>query len=163
MIKKIFCLIISTLLIFLFFSCETNINSMIEDYNSNFIPDPEMIKTSGPSPGDKDFTEGSLLEDEYFVWEDATLNISAPQNCAEYSWIISDPNDEDDTPIHIHHLGHNYNETYNVWNRKDFCINILDSGLEVNKVYKLTLRITSKEGIKYTDSAAVVVYQHLYL
>lgn len=163
MIKKILLIITSTLLLSLIISCDTSIDNIIEDYNSNFTPDPDMIKTSGPSPGEDDFTEDVMLENEYFIWDDSIFILAAPEFCVEYSWIITDPDDSTNTPVPVHQYGEPETLFHQIWKGRDFCINIIDSGLITNKVYKLTLKAISKEGHVYQDTAALVVYKHLIL
>lgn len=143
----------------LFCACSTDMTVIIDDYNTNFIPESK-ITHSGPSPGDEGFTEDIMLDNEYLVWSDATINISAPNECSEYSWIITDPEDSSQTPIPVHLFGTPELATFDEWTHQSFYLNIIDSGLTVNKVYKLTLTVVSKEGHTYKDVAALVIYQH---
>lgn len=150
--------------IFLFTTCKTNVDVIMDDYNENFIPGPGVNVQTGPCPGDDDFTEDIMLDKEYLIWSDAVLSISAPNKCGSYSWIITDPEDKDETPILIHHFGDQPGNFYDVWNQQTFCINIPDSGLQINKVYKISLTVVAgEEGHTYKDVAALVIYQHLLL
>ena len=144
---------------FLITACKQSVSSLIDDYNSNFSEYEEVLEA--PCPGDDDFKPGDMLDDEYFVWEDSTLNLCAPNKCTKYSWIITDP--EDDSVIPIHHYMYASNNYTDEWTLQDFYISIPDSGLKTDKVYKLTLTVLSEEGDSYTDTAAIVIYQHLYL
>lgn len=163
--KRLMQLALTTVLIMFLTYCKVNIGTMIDDYNTNFIEDTtERDKiTTFPSPGDDDFSEDKMLDDEYFVWSDATINLCAPDNCAEYSWIFTDPDDKEETPIPVHYFGTNEFDCLDSWTYRNLTINIQDSGLTSNKVYILTLQVVSKEGSSYKDKAAIVVYQHLII
>jgi len=138
---------------------------MINDYNTHYTEDTSKADEvqKAPQPGDPGFTEDQLLDNEYFVWEDATLNLAAPETCAEAYWYIYDPDDSTNTPLYFHPYGLSEEATYNVWRKKTLTLNMLDSRLEIDKVYKLTLQVVSKEGKRYSDSAALVIYRHLIL
>lgn len=163
--RNIKALITSLLCLLFLISCSTDVNTMINDYNTHYTKDTskEDEVQKSPQPGDADFTEDQLLQDEYFVWEDATLNLAAPETSAEVFWRIYDPDDPTETPLFFHLYGHPLGSDYDVWNEKTLAIKIPDSKLEIDKVYKLTLQIVSKEGKRYSDSAALVIYRHLVL
>lgn len=150
-----------TFMIFLLTTCKTDVNSIIDDYNSHFNPDSSVNPVTGPCPGDDDFTADIMLEEEYLVWSDATINLSAPNNCSTFSWVITDPDDKEETPIPVHYFGHKPEVSYSEWNQQRLFINIIDSGLKINKVYKLSLTVVGADGHTYKDVAALVVYQHL--
>jgi len=165
MIKRFALVALLTFTSFLLINCKTSVDSMITDYNTNFKEDTteeDKVKTY-PSPGDDDFSEDKMLDEEYFVWSDATLNLSGPQNCTSWSWTFTDPDDETETPVPVHYLGQDYDSLNDVWENQNLFINIPDSGLTSNKVYILTLQVVSKEGSSYKDKAAIVVYQHLII
>ncbi len=159
--------VLTSLLLLLIFliSCSTDVNTMINDYNTHYTEDTSKADEvqKAPQPGDPDFTEDQLLDNEYFVWEDATLNLAAPESSAEVYWQIYDPDDTTETPLFFHLFGQAAGNTQDVWKGKTLTIKILDSELEIDKVYKLTLQIVSKEGKRYSDSAALVIYRHLIL
>jgi len=159
--KQLIFTLFLTAQLFLLTNCKTDVTSIIDDYNTNFIPEASITKHSGPSPGEDDFTQDIMLENEYLVWEDATLNIAAPDNCGTYSWVITDPDDETATPIPVHYFGTPVLETQTEWIHQTLYINIVDSGLTINRVYKLTLTVVGADGRTYTDVAALVVYKHL--
>lgn len=94
-------LITSLLCLLFLISCSTDVNTMINDYNTHYTKDTskEDEVQKSPQPGDADFTEDQLLQDEYFVWEDATLNLAAPETSAEVYWRIYDPDDPTETPL----------------------------------------------------------------
>lgn len=158
--KKLLTSLLLTLLIFLLTTaCKQSMNTLLDDYNSNFKVYEEVIEA--PCPGDPDFLPAEMLQDEYFVWDDSTLNLCAPNNCGKYSWIISDP-DNDYKKVPVHHYMQSDESFFEEWEKQTFYINIPDSGLEAGKVYKLTLTVSSEGGDEYTDNAVIVIYKHLY-
>lgn len=149
---------IITFLIFscMLFSCKTSIDSIIDEYNSNFTIDyANSITSDMLSPGDVGFNPAEMLKDEYYLGSDTTLNISAPYKSASFSWFVSNPLDDEIIPIK--YFGNEY-EQY-VVTEKVFSIDARTCGLEVGKTYKLTLQVTDQGGLLYTDVCAIVVYQ----
>lgn len=145
---------ILTLLISLLISssCSNTLQDMLDQYNGNFMTyEIKTVRKKAPSPGDFDFRAEDMLVDEYFVYEDGTLNLAAPDNCITYKWVMTDPV-HDDTVLLPLNLERSYVErTYTMY--------IPDSGLQPG-TYKLTLTVMSNKGGVYTDSCGVIVYQH---
>ncbi len=142
----IFCLIIGS---GLFVGCLNNMDGLYENYNSQFNYD---VQNKTITPDDEEFDETQMLREEYFVYDNATLNISAPYNCASYSWSVIDMStgfNLDVKPLP------NYKMT-----GREFVTYIPDSEWKLGVTYKLTLKITNKEGVEYKDSCGIIVYQH---
>lgn len=124
---------------------------MLDDYNSGFTPNYEF---SSPCPGDEDFDEKKMLMGEYYVGSDDTLNLFGPYNADSYEWVLTDPEDEEQQEVNVKLFG-----SYTKYQR-EYVIYIPTSGLKIGKTYKLTLTVSDKEGVKYTDSCGLIIYQH---
>ena len=59
--KQLIFTVFLTAQLFLFVNCKTDVTSIIDDYNTNFIPEASITKHSGPSPGEDDFTQDIML------------------------------------------------------------------------------------------------------
>lgn len=139
---------------------------MVDQYNEGFTTAYTTVSNQEEDevlePGDEGFVPSKMLLEEYFVWEDSTLTLSAPSGCVTVNWVITDPDDEDSI-VEFYPFGYeNGVSKYKVWRGALLQIYIPDSGLESNKVYEVTLTVTDKEGSEYKDVAAIVVYKHLY-
>lgn len=153
-------LIALTLLAFLVIGCSNSVQTMLEDYNSNFTVTHEY--TGGwdsPSPGDEDFVASQMLYPTYYVSDDEALNLFAPTKCNSYSWVMTDPDELYDKAVGPTKLMVvTYNGTSTV--SREFVIYIPDNIeggiLQTGKTYKLTLTVN---GI-YSDSAEIVIYKH---
>jgi len=134
---------------------------MFDDYNSNFT----IVYSYGQeclSPTDKGFDQHLMLYEEYFVYDDATLVISAPDNCSFYTWTFTDPDKEYEEvvvnfrditgPVMIKTSGTTYD-------RKVMAVYVPESNLEIGKTYKLTLTIVDTGGNTFTDSCGVIIYK----
>ena len=125
---------------------------MLDDYNDNFTPNHEF---TAPCPGDMDFDEKDMLMTEYYVSSDDTLNLFGPYNSNSYEWILTDPGNLEDPEGEVEY------ELFGGYTKyqREYVVYIPDSGLEIGKTYKLTLTVTDKEGVKYSDSCGLVIYQ----
>lgn len=165
--KKAFAFVISlSFLVLVLSACNNNVDDMLEDYNGGFKKGHVTISTVGTEtilkPGDIGFEPLKMLLEEYFVWEDSTLTLSAPPGCVTVTWVITDPDDENSV-VEFYPFGYEDGVSkYNIWRTSLLQIYIPDSGLESNKVYEVTLTVTDKGGNEYKDIAAIVVYKHLY-
>ncbi len=147
-------------------SCGNSVQDMVDQYNEGFTTAYTTVSNQEEDevlePGDEGFVPSKMLLEEYFVWEDSTLTLSAPSGCVTVNWVITDPDDEDSV-VEFYPFGYeNGVSKYKVWRGALLQIYIPDSGLESNKVYEVTLTVTDKEGSEYKDVAAIVVYKHLY-
>ncbi len=147
-------------------SCGNSVQDMVDQYNEGFTTAYTTVSNQEEDevlePGDEGFVPSKMLLEEYFVWEDSTLTLSAPSGCVTVNWVITDPDDEYSI-VEFYPFGYeNGVSKYKVWRGALLQIYIPDSGLESNKVYEVTLTVTDKEGSEYKDVAAIVVYKHLY-
>ena len=159
-----FCLMI---LVGAFSSCVYSLDTLSDQYNENFKKNTmlELLAQQmeqkqkedvypSPKPGDPDFDEDDMLFDEYFVYDDGTLNLSAPPSSYNYKWVVRDPE-----------LGYREVEILKFWegsgkNQREFVIYIPDSGLET-KTYQLSLTVYDVQGKEYSDVCGLIVYDHL--
>ncbi len=156
--------------IFLFFSsCGDSVEDMVGDYNGAFTEghlefQKEESEDETLSPGDEGFSASNMLYDEYYVWENATLNLSGPPNCRSWNWVVTDPKeinaDGNEKVVWIQTV--DLSSERNAVGSQRFVIYIPDSGLKVGRTYRLTLTVKGLDGSEYKDSCAIVVYQHIY-
>jgi hypothetical protein len=164
---KSFCVVaIFSIFLVALCSCGNSVQDMVDQYNEGFTTAYTTVSNQEEEevlePGDEGFVPSKMLMEEYFVWEDSTLTLSAPSGCVTVNWVITDPDDEDSV-VEFYPFGYeNGVSKYKVWRGALLQIYIPDSGLESNKVYEVTLTVTDKEGSEYKDVAAIVVYKHLY-
>lgn len=148
-----------TLFLLLVIGCSNSIQTMLDDYNSNFSVTHAQEEDRPPSPGEADFVAANMLYAEYYIASDDTLNLSAPIKCNSYTWVVTNPEEivpegGTATPIPVEMFaGTNQNS-------REFITYIPDSGLEVGKTYRLTLTVVGSDGKTYTDSAGLVIYKH---
>lgn len=133
--------------------CKNSIDSMLDDYNSNFTIDTSIYETT-PSPGDEDFIESGMLLDTYCVGSNETINLAAPYKCDSYSWVVTDPLDANNE------VTVKFFDGSMICNSRLFVTYIPESGLKAGRTYKLTLTVTDKEGNAYKDFCELVIYQH---
>ncbi len=133
-------------------SCLNSMDDLTGSYNKNFtvtaIEGEDVLK-----PGDEGFDENTMLYDEYFVYNDGTLNLAAPKDCYNYTWILRDP-EYDYSVVQIAKFWEGSGT-----NTREFIIYIPESGLEA-KTYQLSLTLYDKEGNAYTDVCGLIVYNH---
>lgn len=167
--KKAFAFVISlSFLVLVLSACNNNVDDMLEDYNGGFEKGYTMLSKEGTDgtgslgPDDEGFIPSKMLMEEYFVWEDSTLTISAPNGCASIEWVLTDP-DDDNSVVEFYPFGYEDGVSkYKSWREKLLQIYIPDSGLKTNKVYEVTLTVIDKRRNEYKDVAAIVIYKHLY-
>lgn len=133
----------------LFIGCLNSSDDLYDSYNSTYT---QTVQEKVVTPDDDEFDETQMLRDEYFVYDNATLNISAPYNCASYSWSVIDLSTGFDFEV-------NLLPNYTVSGR-EFVAYIPDSDWKTDRTYKLTLKVTNKEGVEFKDSCGIIVYQH---
>ena len=151
--------VVIPLLLLLVIGCSNSVQTMLDDYNSNFTVTHNVDDGSAPVPGDKNFVASDMLFTEYYIASDDTLNLSAPLRCNSYSWVVTNPEEivldgGDPTPINVGMFGGTNA------NSREFITYIPESGLEVGKTYRLTLTVVGADGKTYTDTAGLVIYKH---
>lgn len=143
--------------------CKNNINTMLKDYNSHFIPTEDNIVY--PSPDDADFDPSQMLSEEYTISDRETINICAPGNCAAYKWSIRNPfitevknpngtvtKYPDGKPVDFHcELGSD---------SQRFVLFVPKSKLELG-VYILELTVKDYNSNSYSDTCKLIIYQHI--
>lgn len=155
-------LIALTLLAFLVIGCSNSVQTMLEDYNSNFTVTHEVDDYVPPSPGDPDFVEDEMLYRIYYVSDEDVLNLYAPFNCDRYEWVVIDPElyvAPGFSPIKIELKMYNGADAAS----REFIAYIPESIdekiIETGHTYKLTLNVW-KRGVKYSCTTQLVIYKH---
>mgnify|MGYP003413747858 FL=1 len=156
-IWRLFILTFLSVFAFFVFSCSTNVDSMLEDYNSIFIvadsDESVIVDESIPKLGDPDFDETEMLEFEYFVYTDGLISISGPYNASSYEWKIYDCDDLERTPIDV--------KTHNGSTLSTQSLIIYIPAAELQEgTYKISLTVTDNKGKKYRDSCGLIIYNH---
>ena len=153
-----------------FSSCVNSLDDLCDQYNENYKKNTileyrsqmqseqaEHEDETQKKPGDIDFNQDEMLFEEYFVYDDGTLNLAAPPDCYAYSWTVRDPS----KGYAVVTIAKYWDGTTNAseYNEREFVIYIPDSGLEP-KTYQLTLTLRDREGNKYEDVCGLIVYEH---
>lgn len=161
----ILCLII---LIGAFSSCVNSLDTLYDQYNENFKKNTmlellaqqmqqqaeEIKKEKVLTPNDEGFNELDLLYEEYFVYDDGTLNLAAPYDCYDYQWVLRDPaNGYKEVKVQKFWEGSGYD-------KREFIIYLPESGLQAEKTYQLTLSLRNKALKPFADSCQLHVYNH---
>ncbi|MBQ1949528.1 MAG: hypothetical protein II367_05170 [Treponema sp.] len=129
--------------------------SLLEQYLSQQQTKEDQAKQESVlTPNDEGFDEEDLLYEEYFVYDDGTLNLAAPYDCYDYKWIVRDPSD-----------GYSEVKILKFWDKcgydtREFIIYLPTSGLVGGKTYQLTLSLRNRDGKVFSDSCGLVVYDH---
>lgn len=148
------------LLLLLVIGCDNSVQTMLDDYNSNFTVTHAVDDGKSPIPGDVDFVASEMLFEEYYVASDDTLNLSAPFKCDSYTWVVTDPEEKvpaGGTPTEINVVMFEGRDKVS----REFVTYIPESGLEVGKTYRITLTVVGTADRKtYTDTAGLVIYKH---
>lgn len=162
-----FCIKYKSILILLFlslvvlFGCTNTVLSEIKDYNSNFT-DSDSIPSE---PGEPDFHSGQLFSvDEYFLYDDSILILSAPKSTHSTKWVFTDPDNKYEVVTVRIRAGTDSNGNIIKYEGTEFDVQRLElyvpeSNLEAPKTYKLTLTVTDKEGGTYQDDCGIVIYK----
>lgn len=149
----------------LFSSCINSIDDLYDQYNENFAQNTlleqylsqqkteEGEENDQKTPYDPDFKQEDMLFDEYFVYNDGTLNLAAPPKCYNYKWILRDPA-----------AGYKEVEILKYWegsgpDQRSFVIYIPDTGLE-SRTYQLSLIVYDFDGNRYHDECGIIIYDH---
>ena len=123
----------------LFSTCHTNVQTMLDDYNSHFTNAP----LDPPGPDDPGFDENKMLDHKYYVCIDGTINLSAPKS-ASYYWKMTDKN----------------KEIIKTYREKDFRFYLPEafSNLDIG-TYTLYLEVQDSKGNVYSDTANLIIYE----
>lgn len=154
------------LAVFLLTACKDNVYTMLDDYNSHFIPKEDEIPD--PKPGDPNFDASKMLRDRYSIYDNETLNLYGPNGCNSYKWTIMDPfikEEEDDEGNIITYLVGKpvelqfYNNNYDASSQR-FVLVPSRSGLDLG-VYILELSVTDKNNKVYKDLCKLNINKHI--
>lgn len=164
------------LLLLLVIGCDNSVQTMLDDYNSNFTITHNVVNDDSPSPGEEGYVESDMLYDVYYVSDVNVLNLAAPKNCDTYIWTIRDPekkydetNPRDGLRVYLFDQGSMEQRLFTTYIPEAIAppvatdtLGVAYDSLEVGKTYQITLTVTKKgvgKGV-FTDTAAVVVYKH---
>ena len=123
----------------LFSTCHSNVQTMLDDYNSHFTNAP----LDPPGPDDPGFDENKMLDHKYYVCIDGTINLSAPKS-SSYYWKMTDKN----------------KEIIKTYREKDFRFYLPEtfSNLDIG-TYTLYLEVQDSKGNVYSDTANLIIYE----
>lgn len=151
-------------------SCKNDIQTMLDDYNTNFEPGPEP--THALNPGDKGFTAEGMLQSSYFVSTLGSINLAAPINCKTYKWTfymqktVKDPETHLDVEILVDIT--DYLDFYenSGKNKREFRAYVPNSTTDANEflsegTYKLELEVTDNKNKIYKDDCYVVLWKQI--
>lgn len=164
---RVFGIIIICALFFIAESCSNNVDDVMLSYNDRF---PVKVETEEeaekakekPGIGEVGFEESEMLDDEYFKSTDGTLQLRAPRNGAFYKWElylqtivkVDGATEYELTPVT---LPANCFQNGSSTTTEYFIVYIPFSGLTPGS-YVISLTATSKGGQKFSDRAAVIIY-----
>ena len=77
-------------------SCSNNIDSMIEDYNGQFVAVNKDLDTPTPAVGDPDFVPSEMLQLYYHLNTNDYLTIVGPPGAVTYKWTVQYIMDKED-------------------------------------------------------------------
>lgn len=168
--------VVTLLLLLLVIGCSNSIQTMLDDYNSNFSVTHDIVSDDSPSPGEDGFDESEMLYDIYYVSDVNVLNLAAPKNCDTYIWTVRDPekkydetNPRDGLRVYMFDEGSMESRMFVTYIKEAVSppleqdsLGVKYDALEVGKTYQITLTVTKKGVGKgtFTDTAALVVYKN---
>ena len=147
-------------------ACKNDVYTMLEDYNSHFLPAEDEIPD--PKPGDLEFEPARMLRDKYDIYDNETLNLYGPNGCASYSWAIKNPfikrEVDDNGKTIIYDVGKPVeltfsNSGYNASSQR-FVLIPSKHGLDLG-VYILELTVTDSSNNVYKDSCKLNINMHI--
>ena len=147
-------------------ACKNDVYTILNDYNSHFIPVEDEIPD--PQPGDSKFDSSKMLRDQYDIYDNETLNLYGPNSCNSYKWTIMNPFIKEETdeqgnlityqpgkPVELQFYSNNHNST-----SQRFILVPSTSGVLLG-VYILELSVTDKNNNVYTDSCKLNINRHI--
>ena len=150
----------------LFPACKNDVYTMLDDYNSRFIPTEDEIPD--PTPGDTEFDPTRMLRDKYDIYDNETLNLYGPNGCSSYKWSIKNPFikheiDKDGNtitydvgkPVELKYKDADYSST-----SQRFVLVPSKAGLDLG-VYILELTVTDSSNNIYMDSSKLNINMHI--
>ncbi len=156
-------LIVFGILLFCVTACSNSTTDVMSSYDEKFpVKKDASSDDYKPGIGEEGFEESKMLEDEYFKSSDGTLQLRAPGNAAFYKWelYLQTPVEYDGAieyektlmtlPAICFQNGSSATTEY-------YIVYIPFSGLNPGS-YVISLTATSKGGQKYTDKAALIIY-----
>ena len=151
--------IVAFCVLLLLSSCNNSLDDIMDDYNSAFEKedDNEVYDADVLYPGDPGFDETKMLYEKYFFSDNEELNLTAPSarySATSYSWKLTLPDDE---TWECNSAKLAAGTTYS---SRRFVMYAPLCELKSGKTYKLTLTVTVA-GKTYTDSCAIVFYNHI--
>ena len=157
-------------------ACKDNVYSMLEDYNSHFVPATNWTNTK--YPGEQGFDETRMLDEQYSVSSDGTITLAAPFNCKSYEWrfyktynnIVRDgtlttnsfkPTEIEDITSKLFF----YNGSGN--DKREFIVYIPSSRITVGDymgpgTYVLKLSVVGNNDQTYSDWCKIIVFEQIY-
>lgn len=138
-------------------SCANNMDSIMSDYNDNYVYVTEV--TPDPVPGDADFYEEDMLLLNYTVDMKSTLNLIAPDKCSSYSWKLYKVDDNGKETEEVVFTGNNALSTAS---QRYFIMYIPDERNITAGTYKMVLKVTGNDKKNYSDDCGIVFCRYLY-
>lgn len=148
------CIFAAFLLGFLLYigGCKGSLQDMLNDYNSYYNPTKD--ERIPPKPGDSDFLASEMLFPSYYICEDGSVNLAAPES-SSYKWVLKDKQGNELT---------NSLKFYNDCgpDKREFKFYLPLSYPEIGVgTYKITLEVTDAGGNLYADSTTLVIYENI--
>ena len=152
--------------------CKNDIQTMLDDYNTNFEPGPEP--THALCPGDKGFTAEGMLQPAYFITTMGSINLAAPTNCKTYKWTFYMPKTVTDPKTHLDvEIIADITDFLDFYensgkNKREFRAYVPNSTTDAYEslsegTYKLELEVTDFKNNTYKDTCAVVLWKQIKL
>lgn len=148
------CIFAAFLLGFLLYmgGCKGSLQDMLTEYNSYYNPTKD--ERIPPKPGDPDFLESEMLFPSYYICQNGSVNLAAPES-SSYHWVLKDKFNNDLT------ASLKFYENCGPQERDfRFYLPLAYPELEVG-TYKIILEVTDAAGNLYSDSASLVIYENL--
>lgn len=144
-------------------SCSNSMTDLVSSYDSRF-----PVKSDGsedeykPGIGEVGFEASQMLSDEYFKSTEGVLQLRGPRNAAFYKWelFLQTIVNYDGEVVYEKtavELPSNCFQSGSSETTEYFIVYIPISGLKPGS-YVISLTATSKGGERYTDQAALIIY-----
>ena len=150
-------------------ACSNSTSSVMQSYDSKFpVKSDGDDDTYKPGIGEVGFDASQMLDDEYFKSSDGTLQLRGPRNGAFYKWElwlqtrVWKDGFEVEPELTLVTLPSVCFQNGSSDSTEYYIVYIPFSGLDPGS-YVISLTATSKGGTKYTDSAALIIYDAVRL